>query len=259
MCYNTEAGCRRALKYAMLRGDEKMIDMLLKRLKEFERGKIPLYHVSGFAHPKLMVFTNLEPFTPQHFTWGLIPAWTKTLADAKKLWNNTLNARGETIFEKPAFRTPAKLKRCLIYLDAFYEHHHANGRTYPFRISMKDDSPMAIAGLWDEWVDTQTGEIYLTTTIVTTEANPMMTRIHNNPKAEGPRMPVILPKERQDEWLIDYKSDEDKKHLQSLIKPFDETLLKAHTVGPLLGKNAMANTVEAEREVVYADLDLTLT
>lgn len=254
MCYNTESGCRRALKYALLRGDDKMVEMLLKRLEEFERGKLPLFHVSGFSHPKLMVFTDEQPFTPQAFTWGLIPSWTKTLADAKKAWNNTLNARGETIFEKPSFRSSAKNKRCLIYLDAFYEHHHANGRTYPFRISMKDDSPMAIAGLWDEWVDKQTGEVFQTCSIVTTEANALMTRIHNNPKAEGPRMPVILPKEKQDEWLIEYKGDQDKAHLQSLIRPFDESLLKVHTVGPLLGKNAMPNTEEAEREVLYADL-----
>lgn len=114
---------------------------------------------------------------------------------------------------------------------------------------------MAIAGLWDEWVDKQTGEVFQTCSIVTTEANPLMTRIHNNPKAEGPRMPVIFTKQTQDEWLIECRNDQDKQRLQSLIKPLDQALLKAHTVGPLLGKNAMANTQEAEQEVVYADLN----
>ncbi len=254
MCYTAESATLKKLKYAEHRGDEHEVEALLRKLEELQILKTPKYHVSGFSHPQLMVFTNHEPLKPQAFYWGLIPAWSKTLADAKKGWNNTLNARGESIFEKPSFRNSAKSKRCLIYLDAFYEHHHANKQTYPFRIAMKDASPMAIAGLWEEWTDKETGVIFQTTTIVTTEGNPLMTKIHNNPKAEGSRMPVILPKEKQDEWLIDCKTDLDRKHLESMIKPLDESLLEAHTVARLLGKEAIGNVKEAENKVEYPEL-----
>ena len=122
---------------------------------------------------------------------------------------------------------------------------------------MKDGSPMAVAGLWEEWKDPATGELYQTTVIVTTEGNPMMALIHNNPKADGPRMPVILPKEKQDEWLMDINSEEDKEKVQGLIKPFDESLLTAHTVARILGKNAIGNVQEVENEVIYPELVMT--
>ena len=80
--------------------------------------------------------TNEKPLQPQLFHWGLIPAWVKDNQTAQTIVNQTVNARGETIFEKPAFKSSAKNKRCIVYVDAFYEHHHANGKTYPFRIAM---------------------------------------------------------------------------------------------------------------------------
>lgn len=119
----------------------------------------------------------------------------------KKQWNNTLNARGETIFEKPSFRTSAKNHRCIIYVAGFYEHHHYNNKTYPFFIYRKDAQPMALAGLWSEWKNPDTGGRLNTFSIVTTKGNKMMARIHNNPKLKEPRMPVILPSELEDEWL----------------------------------------------------------
>ncbi len=258
MCYTAEAGTQIALKYAKHRGDVHAIEELELELERLQILKEPKFHVSGFTHPKLLVFTNEAPFKPQEFVWGLIPGWTKTLADGMKFWNNTLNARGETIFEKPSFRSSAKSKRCLIYVDAFYEFHHYSGKKYPFRIAMKDKEPITFAGLWEEWVDKQSGEIWNTCTIVTTVGNPLMTKIHNNPKAEGPRMPVILSKDVQDEWLIDCKTDQDKKHLESLIKPFPEDLLEAHTVRPLLGKSAAPNTAEVEKEYVYPEIKFNL-
>lgn len=256
MCYTAESLTLKSLKYAQHRGDYHYAEELQRLLDEKRLNQRPYYYVSGFAHPQLLVFTNQQPFTPQFFTWGLIPGWTKSLAEGKKFWNNTLNARGETLFEKPNFKLSAKNKRCLIYLDAFYEYHHQNKQTYPFRIALKSGEPMAIAGIWEEWTDKETGELLQTVSIVTTVGNPLMTKIHNNPKADGPRMPVILPQEKQDEWLMDCKTENDQKHLQSLMQPLDETLLKAYTVGRINGKNAMANTEEAENEVSYAGLEI---
>ena len=257
MCYDAEAATLLALKYAQHRGDIHAAEALRAMLEEIILTRGPSYHVSGFQHPELIAFTNEQPYTPVTLTWGLIPAWTKSLADAKKIRTQTLNAKGETIFERPSFRNPARNKRCLIYLDAFYEHHHANKQTYPFRIVMKDGNPMAVAGLWDEWIDKETGEIFRTATIVTTKGNALMSQIHNNPNADmGPRMPVILPKERQDEWLMECKTEADKAHLQSLMQPLEDGLLKAYPVGRLRGKTAMGNVPEAEREAKYEGLVL---
>src|SRR5438067_1941610 len=119
MCYTAESLTLKAYKYAIHRGDLNYAEELARKLNDLDPTRFPFYHVSGFAHPKLMVFTNEKPMEPQFYVWGLIPCWTKTEKDAKKIWNQTLNARGETIFEKPAFRGSAKSKRCLVYLDAF--------------------------------------------------------------------------------------------------------------------------------------------
>jgi putative SOS response-associated peptidase YedK len=259
MCYNAESATLAQLKYAIHRGDQEWAEELARKLHQLDPTRFPYFHVSGYAHPKLLVFTDDKPYEPQMMTWGFIPYWAKSAEDAKKLYNQTLNARGETIFEKPAFRASAKSRRCLIYLDAFYEHHHANKRTYPFRIFSSDSTPLAVAGLWDEWVDKETGEVLRTVTIVTTTGNALMSRIHNNPKAEmGPRMPVILPRGRQNDWLIPCKNDEDKKRLRALIKPY-EGELKAYPVAQLIGKNAVGNVPKARNEVLYEELADLLT
>lgn len=256
MCYDVQTGTERALKYAKHRGDEEMVIELTRQLELFKNENQSYFHASGFTHPKLLVFTNHAPYTPQAFIWGLIPAWIKNIIDAKKFWNNTLNARGESIFEKASFKNAAKYKRCIIYLDAFYEYLHLNKQTYPFRIFMKDGSPMAVAGLWEEYTDKSTNEIYKTFSIVTTEANELMKKIHNNPKIDGPRMPLILPKEKQNDWLIDCKTEMDLKYIQSLIKPFDANLMEAYPVGKLKGKEAIGNVVDVIKKVNYDELDV---
>lgn len=257
MCYSTTTRLKQEAEYAKQRfKDEALIKKLEELLLEL-RDEPKLYFANGFGHPKLMVFTDAQPDKPQLFTWGLIPSWTKSEADGKKFWNNTLNARGETIWEKPSFRDSAKNKRCLIYVDSFFENHHQGKLKYPFRILMKDESPMALGGLWSEWVNKETGEILNTVTIVTTEGNALLSKIHNNPEAEmGARMPVILPTEKQDEWLMPCKTEADKKHIDSLIKPFDDGLLKAYTVPRLLGKEGVGNSPKALEHFNYSELEL---
>ena len=259
MCYTAQSLTLQALKYALHRGDVHAAEELERELNEILINRDPKFFVSGFAHPELLVFTNLEPKTPKLFTWGLIPSWNKSISEAKKTWNNTLNARGETIFEKTAFKASAFRKRCVIYLDAFYEYHHHAKQTFPYRITSVNNEPLAIAGLWEEWTDKNSGELFQTVSIVTTEANALMKRIHNNPKAEGPRMPVILPKEKQDEWLIDCKTDLDLENLKKLIAPLNEDLLSAYTVGRLSGKEAIENNENAIKEVNYPILDFKET
>jgi putative SOS response-associated peptidase YedK len=257
MCYNVEAATIKKLKYAKHRGDEEAVKDLQLKLDNLQYGSPPLYQVGGFEHPKILVFTDEQPFESQLFSWGLIPAWVKDEQTATKLRTQTLNARGESIWEKPSFRESAKGKRCLVYVDAFYEYHHQKSKSYPFHVSMKDESPMVFAGLWQEWVNKETGEIVKSFTIVTTEGSPVMSRIHNNPKAEGARMPVILPKEKQDDWLRPCRSEEDKVKLNQLLIPFDDRQLQFHTVHRLKGKDSVGNTPEADKEYIYPELNLT--
>jgi len=197
MCYNLKFLLEQALKRANYYQEETDIEYIRKELEQFEE----LYQVSGFSHPEIIIYTNETPYHPELFIWGLIPHWVKNENDAKSIWNKTLNARGETIFEKPSFRDAAKHKRCLIPVTGFYEHHYYKGKAYPFYISNKEDKPLTLAGLWSEWTNKETGEIVKSCSIVTTKANPMMVKIHNNPKLAESRMPVILPEAFEDEWL----------------------------------------------------------
>jgi putative SOS response-associated peptidase YedK len=255
MCYSAEAATRRLIEYALHRGDIEYAKVLEGYLEQILRDKPARYFVSGFANPELLVFTNEEPMKPQLFTWGLIPVWAKDLDSAKKARRNTLNARCESMFELNSFKNSALKKRCLIYLDAFYEYHSANKKKYPFRIASKAGEPLAMAGLWSEWTDKTTGEIFRTCAIVTTEANQMMSKIHNEPAvSETPRMPVILPREKQNEWLTEIKSEDDKKHILSLCRPYDDNLMEAHTVGQLIGKTGIGNLPEARQYHKYEEL-----
>lgn len=249
MCYDVKAIHYAEHRRAKREGNDERAREIQEKLEKM--GAEKFYHVSGFSHPHLLIYTNEDPYLPVVAQWGLIPHWTKDAESAKKFWNNTLNARGETIFEKPSFRDAAKDKRCLIYLDGFYEHHHLKGKTYPYLIENKDKSPMAVAGLWSEWLDNETGELLKTFTIVTCPGNEMMTEIHNNPKLEGPRMPLILPEEIEDEWLTRNEPES----LRELIKPYDTNRLHSHTVRPLRGKEAIGNCEEVDDEYIYDELN----
>jgi putative SOS response-associated peptidase YedK len=162
------------------------------------------------------------------------------------------------MFEKAAFREPARNRRCLVLVDGFFEHHHKNNKTFPYHIRMKDDSPMTFAGLWDEWKDEASGIVRSTYTVVTTRANPMMARIHNNPKLEeGPRMPLILPKELEQDWLKPIHEKADQDLIETLIQPYDEEELEAFTVRRLRGKEGVGNKPEAVQSFRYAELEET--
>ncbi|WP_246130278.1 SOS response-associated peptidase [Bizionia saleffrena] len=214
-----------------------------------------MHHISGFSHPELLIYTDDSPDFPTVATWGLVPHWVKDEVQMKKFWNNTLNARGETIFEKPSFRQAAKNNRCLIYIDGFYEHHHFNNKTYPFFIQRKDENPIALAGLWSEWINPETKGRMNTFSIVTTVGNSMLAKIHNNPKIKGPRMPLILPLELEDNWLNTIDDELDKQKIQELIQSSPEEELKAHTVRKLRGKEYIGNIPEISNEFIHEELE----
>lgn len=252
MCYDIKTNLQVQLSRAKRKGD-------LKAIKEIKENLVPLtdlpiYHTTGFNHPKLLIYTDRSPWFPEVSTWGLVPHWVKDKKQLKELWNKTLNARGETIFEKPSFRESAKNNRCIIYVNGFYEHHHLNGKTFPFYIHQKNDKPLPLAGLWSEWTDQETGEMLNTFSIVTTRGNKMLSNIHNNPKLEGPRMPLILPQDLEDKWLNPIEDELDVKSIQELIREYPDEELDAYTVRRLRGKEYNGNVEKVSEPFEYAEL-----
>ncbi|OGX87333.1 hypothetical protein BEN47_11000 [Hymenobacter lapidarius] len=142
---------------------------------------------------RLPVITNAAPGQIQLLSWGLVPSWSKDAAVGPK----PINARAETLAEKPSFRQLLGRRRCLVLADSFYEWQATPAGKVPHRILLRNEQPFAFAGLWDEWLDRGTGERHPTFTIITTEPNALMTSIHN-------RMPVILPtRSAEQAWLDD--------------------------------------------------------
>ncbi|WP_437191203.1 SOS response-associated peptidase [Planctomicrobium sp. SH527] len=139
--------------------------------------------------------------------WGLIPSWAKDL----KIGASLINARAETISEKPSFRTAFKRRRCLVPASGFYEWIREGKSKHPFHIHHTDDTPFAMAGIWDSWH--QNEQLIESFSIITTEANRLMAPIHN-------RMPVILEPNLFGEWLNPKAEPE---FLQSLIQPHEWT------------------------------------
>jgi len=151
--------------------------------------------------------------------WGLIPSW----ADDPAIGNRLINARAETVAEKPAFRTAFKKRRCLVVADGFYEWKRENGRT-PYYFRLKDDSPFAFAGLWERW---DKGEDPVEScTLLTCEANGVVAPVHD-------RMPVILKPEDYARWL-DPEEQRRTEALVRLLAPLPDDWLSAQPVGKLV-------------------------
>lgn len=178
------------------------------------------YFVSGFSHPILPIITS-EGI--QMFEWGLIPFWVKDEATAKLMQQRTLNAVGETAFEKQSFREAITNQRCLLPINGFFEWRDFNKTKYPYLIQLKNEEIFSLGCIYDSWIDQSTGEIRNTFTIITTVANPLMEKIHNLKK----RMPLIINKEDEALWIDKNLS---KQNTLKLIKPFDEKKMTAYTI-----------------------------
>lgn len=254
MCYDIKASLEGQLKRAIKDGDLNAIDDIKERLAPLT--DLPLHHASGFTHPELFIYTVESPNFPEVATWGLVPQWVTNTAQQKKLWNTTLNARGETIFSKPSFEESARNYRCIIYVDGFYEHHHFNEKTYPFFIQRKDNEPLALAGLYSDYKNEAGGNLK-TFTIVTTTGNALMAKIHNNAKLAEPRMPLILNLEQEDLWLKKLENDKVKDSVEELITQFPSEKLTAHTVHRLRGKEYLGNVEEISQEITYPELEFS--
>lgn len=167
------------------------------------------------------VIANDQPSTLQRMEWGLVPHWSKDGNNAGKL----INARAEGIEEKPSFRAPIQSKRCLVPADSFYEwRKQPGGRKLPYRIFLKNDNLLFMAGIWDEWK--QAGKTKRTFSIITTTPNHEMSDLHN-------RMPVILPDlESQRLWLSALPLNE----VLALLQPLHDGQLSLYRVSEKLNK-----------------------
>jgi putative SOS response-associated peptidase YedK len=157
----------------------------------------------------------------------IIPFWVKTPPQAEEIRQKTVNARAETMYEKPAFRQSTLNNHCLVLADGFFEWYEYLGEKFPYYIKLKSQEPFAMAGLWDTWKNPATGELVKTYTIITTEANTLMQTIHNTKK----RMPVILKKTVEHEWLTKELPSEE---VKPMLVPFDDGLLEAFTISKLI-------------------------
>jgi putative SOS response-associated peptidase YedK len=166
-----------------------------------------------------------------YYVWGLIPSWAKDPSIGSRM----INARGETLAEKPSFRAAFRRRRCLILADGFYEWQQTpGGKTKtPMYIRLKSGEPFAFAGLWESW-NSPDGSQVLSCAIITTEPNPLMAKIHN-------RMPVILPQAAHMPWL--HSGEADTKALSALLKPYPAEEMVAYPVSKLV--NSPANDVPA--------------
>jgi putative SOS response-associated peptidase YedK len=214
-----------------------------------------IFYDNGFDHNDELIVTQDRPREFQNFSWGLIPWWTKTKEDALLIRIKTLNCVSEEMFDKASFKDSLiDGKRCLIPCTGFYEWRWSDskGKTkYPYAVHLKDTELFSLAGVWSEWVDKPTGEILHTYSVLTTRANPLMEKIHNSKK----RMPVILAKEYEKDWLNPNLTKDD---VLALCQPFDTNRMEAHTISRMITDRKIddKNIPEIAKPFEYPELAL---
>lgn len=191
-----------------------------KRFKIQVDGNTYVAKYNAAPGQKLGVITNKQPHDLSFFYWGLLPPWAQDTRMAFKM----INARGESLQEKPAFKEAYSSQRCLVPADGFYEWKKVNKQKIPHYIRLKSQEMFAFAGLWEQWKEVD-GKIKNTFTIITTEANEMMKPLHH-------RMPVILPFHLEKEWL----ETSNIKELQLMLQPFNSDQMETYKVSSLVNK-----------------------
>lgn len=181
----------------------------------------PRFNIAPGAELVCLVETEAHEIQSVLLRWGLVPSW---VTDRKKI-GSLINARAETLFEKPAFRQAMKSKRCLMPMSGFYEWHQEDGVKQPYFFQKKNRDLLAVATLWDTWQHEE--EVIHSCCLITTDANPFMEPVHH-------RMPVILDEEAQAIWLNNSQCDT--AQLISLMKPYPYEDLEVYRVSTLVNK-----------------------
>ena len=178
----------------------------------------PRYNIA--PSQQVPAILNQAPRELQLVRWGLIPSWAKDPAIGYRM----INARAETLADKPAFRRPLQRQRCLIPADGFYEWQRLGARKVPHWIRLMSGEVFVFAGLWDTWTDPKTNGAMTSCTIITTTPNKLLAPIHD-------RMPVILPRDSEATWLSDGLSSE---QACAMLKPYPAAQMKASPVSTLV-------------------------
>lgn len=230
---------------------EKKVKQVLQEYVKSNRGvqmqfefNEDFYLVSGFAHPKLPIIKQGVITLSE---WGLIPSFALQ-EKADDFQNMTLNARSDTIYEKPSFKKSIISQRCILVVDGFFEWRHENKKKYPFYIYPTDETVFYLGCIYNSWVNKITGEIKDTFSIITTDANPLMEYIHNSKK----RMPLILDQADIQDWI---HPETDKQVVKNLMKPYPETEMSYHSITTDAGNaRKNRNLPEIKDEVNYPEL-----
>ncbi len=187
----------------------------------------PRYNISPTQDVAVIANTETSPEGGQveFFHWGLIPSWAKD----PSIGNRMINARSETLAEKPSFRSAYKRRRCLILSDGYYEWQKIPGERLkqPVYIRLKSEKPFALAGLWEIWQPKDMEEPIRSCTIITCPPNILLEEIHH-------RMPVILPQDAYAEWLSPDERSADT--LQSLLIPYPDEEMEAYPVSRFVNR-----------------------
>ena len=191
------------------------------------------YHANGFSHPDLPIVTKSEIKLSK---WGLIPFWAKDEISAKKLWNSTLNAKSETVFDLASFKTSITTKRCIIPVTGFFEWKHVGKDKLPYYIHPKEHPYFFLGGIYSIWKDKLSNNTLHTFSILTTAANTFMADIHNSAK----RMPLQIDERNIDVWLSD---DLPKAGIIELMNPCSDIHMTAHRVSTILSSKTVDSNI----------------
>jgi putative SOS response-associated peptidase YedK len=194
------------------------------RIWESQGQHSPRYNVAPTQKNPVVLVNKKNKRIMTQMRWGLIPSWAKD----ESIGNRMINARMETITQKPSFKTAFMRRRCLVPADGYYEWKKPGtpGRKTPFRIVLKSREVFAFAGLWEIWRNKE-GEVIPSYTIITTEADDMVGKVH-------PRMPVILRPENEDRWID--LTPKDSANLLKLLDPYPADSTEMYEVSPVVGK-----------------------
>jgi|GEM_PF-5156083 len=213
-----------------------------------DEGEIePRYHLNAYSHRKVLGLTQKNnDIAASAYEWGLVPPGNHNEEKAATLRKKGVIAKSETMFTSIMYRVAASRNRIILPLDGFFEHHDYSGFKVPYYIY--DKQPLLCAAIASKWVSKDTGEEHQTMSVVTTDANPLMSVIHNKPaKSETPRMPLLLNREDALKWIY---LNQSKDELREIIQPYQGDL-SYHAVGKIRGKYYQGNIPETRKEKIW--------
>lgn len=243
MCYTVAFVERKSTEYAKRYKNEVPIGWADIKNSNTE---LPLQTItSGFANPQLPIVTSQGITFAQ---WGLIPSWTLDQSQANEIKTKTLNAVGETVFEKKSYKHSILSKRCILPVNGFLDWRHLGKEKYPYLVKATPNLIFSLGCIYDFWKDDMTGTTIQSFSIITTPANLLMEKIHNTKK----RMPLILNPHDEKNWI---NSEIDSHEILDLIKPFSDSQMTATSLNKnILSKSA--DSIDLLSPTYYPELEL---